>query len=70
MATYHHMVCTDDNPQHNHCPEENYRLCKWQQAKALGMESEAHPDPLHPNLQKDILPIYGELSEDELLTRC
>lgn len=37
-------------------------------AKALGTEPE--PALLHPDVQKEILPIYKDLSRDDLLTRC
>ena len=33
-------------------------------------EPEAHPPPLHPDVQKEILPIYEDLSRDDLLERC
>ncbi|CAH2086449.1 unnamed protein product [Euphydryas editha] len=70
MATFQHMISTDDNPQHDNCPEGEDSWCKWQQAKALGTEPEPHPAPLHPDVQKEILPIYEDLSRDDLLTRC
>jgi len=70
MATYYHMISTDENPRHENCPVGVDSWCTWQQAKALGNEPEAHPAPLHPDVQKEILPIYEDLSRDELLTRC
>ncbi|KOC58640.1 hypothetical protein WH47_02077 [Habropoda laboriosa] len=70
MATNYHMISTDDNPQHENCPEGVGSWCKWKQAEALGTDPEAHPTPLHPDVQKEILPIYEDLSRNELLERC
>ncbi|GFY54414.1 uncharacterized protein TNIN_124051 [Trichonephila inaurata madagascariensis] len=66
MATYYHMVSTDENPRH---PEGEDSWCKWQKRTALGMEHEPHPTSLHPHIQKEILPIYSDLSRDDLLER-
>lgn len=70
MATYYHMISTDENPRHEYCPEGEDSWCEWQKRTALGMELEPHPTPLHPDVQKEILPIYEDLSRDELLERC
>ncbi|GFW22397.1 uncharacterized protein TNCV_1431491 [Trichonephila clavipes] len=34
------------------------------------MEHEPSPTPLHPDVQKEILPIYKDLSKDDSLERC
>lgn len=70
MATFHHMISTDKNPQHDNCPEGEDSWCKWQKAKALGTEPGPHPAPLHLDVQEELLPIYKDLSRDDLLTRC
>ncbi|XP_011859816.1 PREDICTED: uncharacterized protein LOC105557241 [Vollenhovia emeryi] len=70
MATYLHSISTDENPRHENCPTGVDSWCKWQQAEALGTKPEPHPAPLHPDVQKAILPIYEDLSRDELLSRC
>lgn len=46
MATYYHMISTDENPRHENCPVRVDSWCTWQQDKALGNELEAHPAPL------------------------
>lgn len=70
MATYYHMISTDENPRHEYCPEGEDSWCEWQKQTALGMTHKPHPTPLHPDVQKEILPIYEDLSRDELLERC
>lgn len=70
MATYYHMILTDDVPKHNDCPTDANIWCKWKKAEALGIEPSAHPNPLHPDVQKTVLPIYKDLSKDDLLERC
>ena len=56
--------------KHDNCPAGADSWCKWRKAEALGTEPEAHPHPLHPDVQKEILPIYEDLSRDDLLERC
>ncbi|XP_044580501.1 uncharacterized protein LOC123262383 [Cotesia glomerata] len=70
LATYFHMISTDDNPQHDKCPKGVDSWCKWNEAKALGTEPPKHPTPLHPDVQKAIFPIYQDLSRVDLLERC
>lgn len=43
-----------------------------EKAKTIRTNSDAikHPLPLHPDVQKHILPIFNDLSSDELLSRC
>lgn len=47
MATYNHIISTDDNSKHDNCPADVDSWCKWKQAEALGTRSGAHPTPLH-----------------------
>jgi len=70
MATFYHMISTDENPRHENCPTGSDSWCQWQQATALGNAPEPHPQPLHHDVQKELLPIYEDLSRDDLLTRC
>ena len=70
MATYYHMISTDKNPKHDYCPAGPDSWCKWKKAEALGTTPEAHPTPLHPDVQNHILPIFKDLSRDDLLERC
>ncbi|XP_076221633.1 uncharacterized protein LOC116431900 [Nomia melanderi] len=72
MASYYHLCSTKKNPSHEYCPVGNDSWCKWQKALATGANLDLieHPAPLHPDVQKHILPIYEDLSEENLLERC
>lgn len=71
-ATYYHYSSTDDNAQHEFCPEGADSWCKWQKAKAAGTLRDFTHDYLA--LPKVVLnaikPIYDDLSTDKLLERC
>lgn len=70
MATYH-MCSTDENPRHEYCPPGADSWCKWQKTKATSTDFQllGHPALLHPDVQKHILPIYNDLSQQEILIR-
>lgn len=72
LATYYHLCSTNENPQHSYCPEGADSWCEWKKAEATGADVRLvkHPDPLHPDVQKKIFPIYEDLSRDDLLHRC
>lgn len=71
-ATFFHKCSSDENPQHQNCPEGEDSWCKWQQAAAKGEVDKFRHDkpPLTPKVQEVIRPIYEELTKDELLHRC
>jgi len=71
-ATFFHKSSSDENPQHQNCPEGAESWCKWQQAAANEELNQFRHDkpPLTPAVQAAIRPIYEELSKDELLHRC
>ncbi|XP_071579129.1 uncharacterized protein [Temnothorax nylanderi] len=69
MATYLHLCSTNENPRHENCPEGADSWCKYRVAQALGTHFN-HPPPLHPDIAKNILPIYENLSKKDLLERC
>ncbi|XP_018365704.1 PREDICTED: uncharacterized protein LOC108762933 [Trachymyrmex cornetzi] len=69
MATYYHLISTDEKPQHEYCPPGEDSWCKWQKGKA-NLDFFEHPPPLDPTVAKHILPIYEDLSKEELLQRC
>ena len=72
MATLHHYSSTDTKKMHQNCPTGADSWCAWQKAKAEGTHTKyKHPSPLiSPDIKKHLLPIYVNLSRDELLTRC
>ncbi|XP_028046899.2 uncharacterized protein LOC114254550 [Monomorium pharaonis] len=69
MATYLHMISTDENPRHENCPEGEDSWCKYRRAQSLGEEYK-HPAPLHKDVAEAILPIFQDLSREDLLERC
>lgn len=70
LSSYYHMISTDEVPRHEYCPTGADSWCQWQKANAINVPPEVHPAPLHPDVQKAILPIYEDLSREDLLTRC
>lgn len=70
-ATLDHLTSTDTNPKHENCPSGSESWCKWCIAEAVGKTQEyEHLPPLNPAIIQYILPIYDDLSQDNLLTRC
>lgn len=70
-ATLYHKLSTDENPQHDKCPSGADSWCTWQKAKATNtLDSYRHEKPLKMEVFSAIKPIYEELSNDDLLTRC
>lgn len=71
MATYYHLISTNKKPQHQFCPPGTDSWCTYRVTEATNtLKSYNHPEPLHPSVQKAILPIYEDLSRDDLLERC
>ena len=72
MATYNHIFSTKENPRHENCPIGVDSWCKWQ--KAIALNQDPQDVDLAPLLGKDLkqhlLPIYEDLSKDDLLERC
>ena len=70
-ATFYHKCSTNDKPQHENCPPGRNSWCKWRQAEALNeLHEYEHPPPLCAAVQDLLLPIYKDLSSDDLLGRC
>jgi len=69
-ATLYHKLFTDKNSQHERCPRGEDSWCSWQKAQATGDLNHTHKTPMSEEVFKAILPIYEELSRDELLSRC
>lgn len=72
MATFYHIFSTAENPSHDSCPKGDDSWCKWQKALAQQKDPKLLDlSPLLPQQLKQFLePIYKELSNDNLLTRC
>jgi len=62
------------NPRHELCPTDEDTWCWWQ-AREMAEDPEieeelSHDEPLDKEVAKKILPIYEDLSRDDLLQRC
>lgn len=70
-ATLDHKLSTDAKPQHDKCPIGEDSWCSWQRAKATNTLAEYnHKPPLPIQVYEAIQPIYEELTNQDLLTRC
>lgn len=70
MAALGHLSSTNKNPKHDKCPAGADSWCKWCKAEAAGTEKDFnHPPPLYPDVLKHLIPIYEDLSRDDLLIR-
>jgi len=72
MATLYHYCSTNEKPRHENCPIGAESWCEWRKAEARGEEKNyGHPSRvITPDVEKHLIPIYEELSKEELLTRC
>ncbi|XP_046588571.1 uncharacterized protein LOC124293108 [Neodiprion lecontei] len=72
MATLYHIFSTKEKPNHEYCPTGPESWCKWQKAIALGKNPKLKDfSPLlHESIQEHLLPIYQDLTRDDLLKRC
>lgn len=70
-ATLNHKLSTDEKPQHDKCPRGADSWCSWQKAKATNtLDSYKHKKSMNSEVFEAIKPVYEELSNDDLLTRC
>lgn len=69
MATYWHLISTDENPKHQNCPAGGDSWCKFRVAERRGIPY-THPPPLDATVAKNIFPIFEDLSRKDLLERC
>lgn len=63
------MISTNKNPRHENCSKGEDTWCKYNIAQISGVKYD-HPAPLHAEVAANILPIYEDLSREELLKRC
>ena len=65
-----HRCSSDDNPQHQWCPEGPDSWCKYQLVQAGARESYTHSRTLPKAVFDAIKPIYLRLTNRKLLERC
>ncbi|XP_044581671.1 uncharacterized protein LOC123263182 [Cotesia glomerata] len=72
MVTFYHYGSTDENPNHDMYPKGEDSWCSYQRAEASGELDIYTQDysSLPPDVLKAIKPIYDDLSNDNLLSRC
>ena len=70
MAGLYHIASSDSNPQHSLCPRGNESWCAWQRAQATGKRNYKHKSVLPEAIVEEVIPIYRDLSEEQLLSRC
>ena len=72
IATLDHYCSTDKSPRHENCPTGADSWCEWRKAEAANqLKTFKHPPRLiDEQIEKHIRPIYQDLSNNDLLTRC
>ena len=74
FATLNHCTSTDQNPQHQKCPQGEDFWCFFNRAIAKQENPAPHDQmaktPLSDRVIEKILPSYERLSSDALLKRC
>ena len=69
-ASYHHVTSTDDEHNHDLCPEGRESWCFFKRAAAEGVEPRPHSKALPADVAEAIKPIYERLSNRTLLAKC
>lgn len=66
------LLLYNKQPRHENCPAGVKSWCEWCKAEARGEQKNYnHPPPvIKPDVEKYLIPIYEELSKEDLLTRC
>lgn len=68
-ATFYHRMSTDAEPLHEYCPKTNDTWCKYNKAK-LNEQIYKHPHPLPKVVCEVMKPIYHDMTNKDLLSRC
>lgn len=69
-ASLFHMVSTDDDPHHTHCPPGASSWCHFKRWEATGEDRRPHKPTMHKDVAKHLLPIYERMTNPALLERC
>ena len=69
-AQYYHSISTDEDPQHQYCPEGAESWCKYNQALALHQALPSHVPAIPADLQQYIKPVFDDLCKEGLLEKC
>lgn len=69
-AVYYHYISTDEDPQHDFCPDDADSWCKYQQALATGEGPPTTHTLIPASYREPVLRIFTDLCDTSLLTRC
>ena len=69
-AGLYHIASSDSSPQHSLCPKGKDSWCAWQRNKTVKKKDYKHTSYLPKAVFDEVLPIYKDLSEETLLSRC
>lgn len=57
-AILYHSASSDENPQHDYCPEGEDSWCGWQRDQPKGSNSYKHRSPLAPAVLEVLKPTF------------
>lgn len=71
MATLFHNSSLEDTKRHQFCPNRAESWCKWRRQEAAGISPTFIPKVSIPvAVYEKILPVFRDLSKDDLLQKC
>ena len=75
MAGFLHVTSTDENPQHQFCPQGDNTYCFYNKATGKGEVPQSHKEmrvkcDLSVGDTAKVLKVYEDLTRDELLLKC
>ncbi len=69
-AVYYHYISTDEDPQHDFCPDDPDSWCKYQQALAAGEDPSGTHTLIPAEYRDPVKKIFDDLCSPSLLSRC
>lgn len=69
MAIWHHNKSTNENPEHELCPEGENSWCGFQRDIAKGTSDYVHRESTPEAVANATLPTFEALSEENLLSK-
>ena len=69
-AVYYHYISTDEDPQHDFCPDGADSWCKYQQALAIGQEPPSTHTLIPADYREAVGKVFEDLCDESLLSRC
>jgi hypothetical protein len=69
-AVYYHYISTDEDPQHDFCPDDPGSWCKYQQALAAGEDPPCTHTLIPAAYHVPVKKVFEDLCDESLLSRC